>query len=37
MAIGLTVFDRYGNGLYELLNGGSLARRLILMAEEQEG
>ena len=37
MAIGLTIFDHYGNGLYELLNGGSLARRLILMAEEQEG
>lgn len=37
MAIGLTVFDRYGDGLYELLNGGSLARRLILKAEEQEG
>lgn len=37
MAIGLTLFDHYGDGLYELMNGGSLARRLILKAEEQEG
>lgn len=37
MAIGLTVFDHYGDGLHELLQGGSLARRLILKAEEQEG
>ena len=37
MAIGLTVFDHYGDGLYELLHSGSMARRLILKAEEQEG
>lgn len=37
MAIGLTVFERYGDGLHELLNGGSLARRLVMQAEEQEG
>lgn len=37
VAIGLTVFDHYGNGLYELLKGGSLARRLIVKMEEQEG
>ena len=37
MAIGLTVFDHYGDGLYELLHSSSQARRLILKAEEQEG
>ena len=34
MAIGLTVFDHYGDGLYELLNSGSLARQLIVQADE---
>lgn len=34
MAIGLTVFDRYGDGLYELMHSGSVARRLILKSEE---
>lgn len=36
MAIGLTLFDHYGNGLYELLRSGSLAKQLI-DAIEQEG
>ena len=37
MAIGLTVMDRYGDGLYELLHGGSVARQLIEKMEGQEG
>lgn len=37
MAIGLTIFDHYGDGLYELMNSSSQARRMILKAEEQEG
>lgn len=37
MAIGLTVLDRYGDGLYTLLHSGSLARKLIVETEEQEG
>ena len=36
MAIGLTLFDHYGDGLYELLRGGSQAKKLI-DAIEQEG
>lgn len=34
MAIGLTVFDHYGDGLYELINSSSIARQLIIKADE---
>ena len=34
MAIGLTVFDHYGDGLYELINSSSIARQLIVKADE---
>lgn len=37
MTIGLTVFDHYGDGLYEILRGTSMARQLIEEAEEQGG
>ena len=37
MAIGLTLFDHYGDGLYELLRGGSQAKMLIDRSEQQEG
>ena len=37
ISIGLTVFDHYGDGLYELMNSSSQARRMILKAENQEG
>ncbi len=34
MAIGLTVFDHYGNGIYKILHGTSAARELIAETEE---
>lgn len=34
MSIGLTVFDHYGDGLYQLLHSSSLARQLIVQADE---
>ena len=37
MAIGLTVFDRYGDGLYEIMRSASLAKGIIEKIEEQEG
>lgn len=37
MAIGLTVFDRYGDGLYQLLHSERIAKQLIVQTEQQEG
>ncbi len=37
MAIGLTLFDRYGDGLYEIMRSTSIAKGLIEKIEEQEG
>ncbi len=37
MAIGLTLFDRYGDGLYEILRSRSMAKELIEKTEDQEG
>ena len=34
MAIGLTVLDHYGDGLYTLISSSSLARQLIVKADE---
>ena len=37
VTIGLSVFDRYGDGLYEILQNDNIAKKLIEELEAQEG